>query len=195
LSQSYEANAKISMAKLKIKNKFKIQNPKQKFCNLSFMLCQFFVMCALSCVICQHGAYAQPLSSTELINNAKAYDGTIVIYAGEVVGDVMARGNYAWVNCNDGANAIGIWVEKKLVSAITHTGSYRSRGDWLEVTGIFNRSCRVHGGDLDIHAQLVHKVDQGRVVAEHMNRAKLNFFFMVTGILCLILILIQLKIR
>ena len=29
-----------------------------------------------------HMAYAQPVSSTELINNAKQYDGKVVIYKG-----------------------------------------------------------------------------------------------------------------
>lgn len=100
------------------------------------------------CAIC----YAPPLSSTELINNAKEYDGKSVVYTGEVIGDVMVRGDFVWVNLNDGENAIGIWLDKETAKEIQFTGSYRAKGDRLEVTGVFHRACIQHGGDLDIHA-------------------------------------------
>ena len=76
-------------------------------------------------LLCSTVCFAQPVSSTELINSAKQYDGKTVVYTGEVIGDIMIRGDYAWINLWDGKNAIGIWVRKDLVKDITYTGSYK----------------------------------------------------------------------
>ncbi len=147
----------------------------------------FFLLLSLS------AAYAQPVSSTELINNAKLYDGKKVVYEGEVIGDVMARGRYSWVNLNDGQNAVGIWVPEALARDVRMTGSYKTKGDWLEATGIFHRACPEHGGDLDIHAQAIRVIQGGRVTVERANPAKKNLFFTLLGIICLIVILRQFK--
>jgi len=133
--------------------------------------------------------YAQGTPSTELINNAKTYDGKTVIYEGEVIGDVMARGDFAWVNLNDGKNAIGIWMDKGSSAAITYEGNYKAKGDLLQVTGIFHRSCPEHGGDLDIHAQKVLKIGEGKPRPERFNTAKAGFAAILLGALCLVLIL------
>jgi hypothetical protein len=137
---------------------------------------------------CGAVCYAQQISSTELINNAKEYDGKSVIYAGEAVGDVMARGDFVWVNVNDGENAIGVWLNKELAGEIQFTGSYHSKGDRLEITGVFQRNCIQHGGDMDIHAQGVRKISPGKLVDEKLNTGKRNFVFILLGILSLVLI-------
>lgn len=137
--------------------------------------------------------YAQPISSTELINNAKQYDGKTVVYTGEAIGDIMKRGDYAWMNINDGQNAIGIWVNSSLVKDIAYTGSYKSIGDEIEVTGVFHRACTEHGGDLDIHAQAIRKIDSGRSIQEKFNLGKRNLAMVLLGILCFIWILTLLK--
>ncbi len=133
--------------------------------------------------------FAQGISSVELVNNASVYDGKIITYEGEVIGDVMQRGEYAWANLSDGKGAIGIWLDKALADSITYTGSYKSKGDLLEVTGTFRRACSQHGGDLDIHAESLRKISGGRQLKERLNPAKLNFVWILTGVLCLVLIL------
>jgi len=145
--------------------------------------------------ILNFNCYAQSISSTELINNAKVYDGKVVAYEGEVIGDIMVRGEYAWINVNDGQNAIGIWMDKNLAKDISYAGSYKSKGDWLEITGIFQRACLQHGGDLDIHAQAIRKVRPGRQIIERLNISKRNLVFVLLGVLCLVWILKQLKLR
>lgn len=132
---------------------------------------------------------AQPVSSAELFNNAAAYDGKNVIYEGEVIGDIMVRGEHAWINVNDGYGAIGVWMEKTLAKDILYAGSYKSRGDSLEISGVFHRACPQHGGDLDIHAQSVRKISAGREIAERLNTGKRNFVFILLGALCLVWIL------
>lgn len=139
--------------------------------------------------------FAQPISSNELINNAKLYDGKVVAYEGEVIGDIMVRGNYAWVNVNDGQNAIGIWMDKHASSDIFYAGSHKSQGDWIEVAGIFHRSCPEHGGDLDIHAQTVRKVRPGEQITERLDINKRNWVLVLLGVLYLLWILKQLKLR
>lgn len=132
---------------------------------------------------------AQGISSSDLINNAKLYDSKTVNYKGEVIGDVMKRGDFAWVNVNDGISAIGIWVPLVFTKEIIYTGSYRARGDIVEVAGVFNRACPEHGGDLDIHAQALRKTDSGRPVMEKINTAKVNQVLILLGVLILVWIL------
>jgi len=112
---------------------------------------------------------AGTLNSSELISNSEAFDGKLVTFRGEAIGDIMKRGNFAWVNLNDGENAIGIWMTSVLAGQINITGNYKARGDILEVTGIFNRACPEHGGDLDIHAQAIKKIQEGRIIKHKFN--------------------------
>ena len=144
-----------------------------------------------------HMAYAQPVSSTELINNAKQYECKVVDYRGEVIGDIMIRGQYAWVNINDGQNAIGIWGLKALIKDITYKGSYGFNGDMVEIKGKFNRSCPEHGGDLDIHAQSIRKVMSGKQIFESLDFNKVKIALILLGIVLLLYIsnLITLKER
>lgn len=139
-------------------------------------------------------AYAQPaVSSTELINNGKAYDGKCVIYTGEAIGDVMLRDTGAWVNVSDGKSAVGIWMSKDLAGDIQFSGSYKSTGDIVEIKGVFHYACPEHGGDLDIHAQSLRKLKSGGPVAEHWNKEKKNLSAVLLGALCLVLILRRFK--
>ena len=135
----------------------------------------------------------QSVSSTDLINNAKEYDGKIVVYAGEIIGDIMVRGENAWINVNDNKNAIGIWAAKELTKTISNTGSYKSKGDEVEIAGVFHRACPEHGGDLDIHAQTIRKIGSGGVTEEPISVRKRNLVFLLLGLLCLALILKQSK--
>ena len=151
------------------------------FLFFSFLVLTFFSFPVLS--------FAQSISSSELINNAKQYDGKTVTYSGEVIGDVMLRGNFAWVNINDGNNALGVWMDASLAREIKFTGSYKSLGDSLEVTGVFHRACLEHGGDLDIHAQSLRKLASGKMVNQRLNLDKRNLSLVLLGALLIIWIL------
>ena len=138
--------------------------------------------------------YAQePVSSTTLIEEAKKLDGQEVLYQGEVIGEVMIRGEYAWVNLNDSENAIGIWVPKNFLSGIFFAGNYDTQGDWLKVKGVFHRACKVHGGDLDIHAQEVVKLRSGRPIQHRLDNQKQKIVIWLLGVLLCLLILQLLK--
>jgi len=134
-------------------------------------------------------ANAQAISSTDLINNAKEYDGKIITYEGEVIGDIMTRGQHAWININDGQNAIGIWVDNLMVKDIVYVGSYKAKGDEVEIKGVFHRACIEHGGDLDIHVQSIRKISTGRQISEALDFNKIKIVLMLSGILILFLML------
>ena len=119
-----------------------------------------------------YDCFAQTTSSTELITWAKHYDGTSVKFEGEIIGDIMVRGPYAWINIYDGINAIGVWVERSLLDNRLITGGYKSKGSWVEVRGIFSRTCLEHGGDLDIHAREITIKQDGYPIQEKVDLQK-----------------------
>ena len=103
------------------------------------------------------------------------------------------RGEFAWVNINDGESALGVWMSAALAKEIKFTGNYKSRGDRLEIAGVFHRACLEHGGDLDIHAQSLRKIGNGRMVSEKLNFDKVSAILILLGALFLIWILTLFK--
>jgi hypothetical protein len=145
---------------------------------LLLVLCLVLTVSSFNC-------YAQTPTSLELINNAKQYDGKTVNYIGEVIGEVMVRGDYAWLHVNDNIVAIGIWAPKTMVQDIRYAGEYHKKGDIVEVSGTFHRSCLEHGGDLDIHASEIKTITAGSPIIQPISRKKVYI-----GIYSLILVLL-----
>jgi len=144
----------------------------------------FFVILCLVPIISSSNCFAQVSMSSDLLNNAKQYDGKTVNYKGEVIGDVMIRGDHAWLHVNDGFIAIGVWAPKTMVQDIRYVGDYHKKGDIVEVSGTFHRSCLEHGGDLDIHASEIKKITSGSTAIQPISRKKVYI-----GIFSLILVL------
>lgn len=111
----------------------------------------------------------------ELVESARIYDGKIVEFRGEVIGDIMKRGNHVWLNVNDGKRAIGIWATKDQVKNIIYPGDYNHIGDTIKIVGTFNRACSQHGGDLDIHAQQISLLKEGHKVEHPVDPWKITF--------------------
>ncbi len=109
-------------------------------------------------------ALATAVSSTDLIEGAKDLNGREVVYAGEVIGDIMIRGDHAWVNISDGSNAIGVWLKAANMQGIAIPGRYGVHGDEVRLTGVFYRACPEHGGDMDIHARQAEILKKGFAV-------------------------------
>ncbi len=115
-----------------------------------------------------------------LLREWEKYDGKEVIFRGEAVGDVLWRGESAWVAVNDdpysqrafqeagelrgGNSGIGVWMPAAEAEKIKRLGRYRSLGDYLEIVGVFHADCGEHGGDFDIHAVEVRVLRPGREV-------------------------------
>ncbi len=173
---------------------YRIQTTFARPCRNTEHRMQTFVFCLVSCVLClAFDCYAQPVSvsSTELLNNARQYDANSVVYKGEVIGDVMVRGDFAWVNVNDGNNAIGVWLSRELADKIKFTGSYHNIGDRLEITGTFHRNCTQHGGDMDIHAQDMRIIQPGKAVSGELNTTKRNAVYILLAVLFILIIFVR----
>jgi hypothetical protein len=141
------------------------------------MGCGLWVMSALP-----SACFAASYSSKALIENAKLLDGKRVTYRGEAVTAIMKRGDHAWVNVNDGDNAIGIWCALPMLEPVKLLGGYKQIGDILEIEGMFNRACPLHGGELDIHANRVKVLKPGFSLKEKIDPGKTGltiFFFLL----------------
>ncbi len=96
------------------------------------------------------------------------WDGRIITFHGEAVGERMVRGGSAWIHLNDDAymernveegaalggynSGMPVWIEAAKTDPIDTYGDYKHEGSIVEVTGEFRAACKDHGGDMDIHA-------------------------------------------
>ncbi len=151
------------------------------------------VVGAALCLLLVSGATpahaAAAISSSELVEEAEQWDGERVVFEGEAIGDVMVRGEQAWLHVNDDAYAelpipagaspqgynSGHAVLAPAVEAqrVTTFGSYRARGDIVRVTGIFRAADPRHGGDMLIEAERIEVLEQGFVIEHAVPRWKL----------------------
>lgn len=109
------------------------------------------------------------VSSSELIENAKKLDNTYIEYQGEAIGSLMVRGDNAWLNVNDGNNALGIWGSASIFNDVKMFGGYFNLGDTVLIKGIFHKACLEHGGDMDLHAVQVDLVKSGYKLEHHVS--------------------------
>lgn len=122
--------------------------------------------------LCPPFALAEEIGSNDLIDEAKAYDGLVIVFSGEVIGDILDAGDHVWLNVSDGNNAVGVWAPRDLAREVQIAGRYAQHGDTVRVTGTFNRACPDHGGDFDIHATRIALIERGYPVMHTTPRWK-----------------------
>jgi hypothetical protein len=88
----------------------------------------------------------------DLVLHSAMYEGRTVILRGEVIGDIMPRGKFAWINIQGQYNEIGVWIPLELTKGITYKGNYRFKGDRVEVSGIFKHADEEFGGEFCLRA-------------------------------------------
>ncbi len=137
------------------------------------------------------------VTSNDLIDKAAEYDGCEVVYAGEIIGDIMARGDYTWINVSDGSNAIGVWVKSSNLQGIDTAGRYNMRGDTVRITGIFYRACAEHGGDLDIHATKIELTENGYAITHTVDPVKvvLSILLLAGAMTCIVIMFKKRKVK
>ncbi|HAJ57652.1 MAG TPA: DNA-binding protein [Candidatus Omnitrophica bacterium] len=152
---------------------------------------KLFLFCCLlaTCNLQLATVFAQPVQSNDLIANAKSYDGKTVEYEGELVGDILRRKDFAWLNVYDGQNAIGVWSSNALLAPVKWAGGYEKKGDMLGINGIFHRACPEHGGGLDIHAQSIVLLKEGSRVLRPIERKRVLWLGLLLGVLACLLII------
>ncbi len=145
------------------------------------------VLLVLACVACAAlgmstsaaaAEKAVEVNTAELLDDWERYDGREVIFRGEAIGDIMRRGDSAWITVNDdsysrearleagelggGNSGMGVWLPVEEAEKIETLGRYGTVGDLVEVRGVFNADCLEHGGDFDIHASSLVVIYPGR---------------------------------
>ncbi len=119
------------------------------------------------------------VTSNELFDCPQAFDGQRVLYRGEVVGALLERGVGVWTQLNDdvyaeglgplpahrdyrGGNAgVGVLLPATLGGEVAFVGGPQTRGDVLEVRGVFHRVDRA-GEVAVIHADSGEVAVRGR---------------------------------
>lgn len=119
--------------------------------------------------ICEAEEYTK---LNDLVEKGKELDGKKVTVQGEVIKEAMKRDDFAWININDTTNAMGIWIKKEDVDNIKVFGDYKHKGDIVQIKGIFNRSCKEHGGDMDIHSIDLEVINEGYQLKEEIKQNK-----------------------
>ncbi len=125
------------------------------------------------------------VSSPALVENANLWDGRIITFKGEAIGERMIRGNSAWIHLNDDAymersseegtplagynSGQAVWVSAEMARKIQFFGDYWHQGDIVKVTGVFHAACSEHGGDMDIHASSLEVLRLGHSVPHATN--------------------------
>jgi hypothetical protein len=109
----------------------------------------------------------------DFIEQAKALNGQVVEFQGEVVGDIMQRQDHAWINVLCRGTAIGVWISEDQQAALGLAGRYGVTGDTVKIIGQFSQACPEHGGDLDVHAITLEIVAAGQVKPEPLSTVKL----------------------
>lgn len=127
-------------------------------------------------------ADGEPVSTRELIENAGEYDGREVAIEGEAVGDVMRRGNHAWITVNDDTYSersleeggefegtsnygISVWLPAAEADKIEILGGYKYGGDRVRVEGVFHRVDHENGGDMSIHGSRLEVIEPGHPIS------------------------------
>lgn len=101
---------------------------------------------------------AEPVevSADEVLNCPESFDRRTVRYRGEAIGGLMQRGDGAWIQVNDDAYAVagplqthqdyrgenvglGVFLPAGLDHQIGTVGGPRTRGDLVEIVGVFRR--------------------------------------------------------
>ncbi len=116
----------------------------------------------------------------DLINESHDYDGKIVHVKGEVLLEALERKGYAWININDGTNAMGVVLPYEEVKKIQLYGDYKTKGDQIEIEAEFHRSCNVHGGDMDLHLVRMISIEKGEKVMREVEPIRVGVSLAVT---------------
>lgn len=130
------------------------------------------------------------VGSVELLNCPQSYDQRTVRYRGEAVGGKLARGHRTWVHLNDdvysatvepvplhraysGANTgVGVLVRADQAEAITTIGGPHTRGDLVEVVGVFRRVDQSSQEVAVVHADSLEVIRPGAPLPDPPLRAR-----------------------
>ena len=134
---------------------------------LAFCLCQSFsfVVCAEQYLV---------VSSRDLIEKSKYYDQKLVAIKGEAIGDIMVRGEFAWLNIQDVYNVVGVWAPRVYLKDIQTLGDYFHQGDIVKIRGRFMRADPDLAGEFCVKADSVFVLSPGGPLPHKLSENKIK---------------------
>ena len=114
-------------------------------------------------------------------------DRRVVLYIGEVVGDVLRRSGGAWVQVNDDAYALetgpfgphrdrrgfntglAVWLPDGLHEQLGAPGRHGQRGDIVRIEGVLRRADPADGGGITIRAESLEVLSPSTPVSEPLH--------------------------
>lgn len=136
-------------------------------------ICKISILCLIVILTFTTSVFAKEYTNlSELVEKGKKLDGTTVTIQGEAIGEPLQRGEYTWVNIGDSNMALGVWMKKNDADKILVYGNSKYKGDIIKITGKFNRTCKEHGGDMDLHEERMNVVKMGHRSNEKVNKNK-----------------------
>ncbi|MDD5069184.1 MAG: hypothetical protein PHV17_00480 [Candidatus Omnitrophica bacterium] len=138
----------------------------------------------LGSFLCFQSSFSEPATVNALIERSAEFDGKKVSLTGEVIGDCLKSSDGMWINLLSGADAIGVFVKSKdkaILDKVKNFGSYKTKGDILEVEGTFYRYSPSHA-NLALYAETIKLVSSGYVLKEYISPIKIRLiiiFFII----------------
>lgn len=114
------------------------------------------------------------VTTEDLIVRSSFYDEKRVVLQGEVIGNVLNRPGHAWLNIKDSYGLIGIWAPAGLTEEINFHGSYRYRGDVVQISGTFHRADPRAGGDACVRADKIDLIKRGFQTPHSLSSSKVT---------------------
>ncbi len=126
----------------------------------------------------------------EILKHPNLFDRKVVILKGEVIGDILKDSQKGvWINLLSEGYNIGIYVPKRnLLKNVKYLGNYHTKGDIIEVKGIFYKNCPLHA-ERDIHLLNIEVLHKGYILKENVSKLKEKISISL-AIMCLVLVVI-----
>jgi len=142
-------------------------------------------------------SFSEPTTINALIERSAEFDGKKVSLTGEVIGDCLKNSKGLWINLLSGGDAIGVFIkpkDKAIIDKVKNFGSYKRKGDILEVEGIFYRYSPRHA-NLALYAESIKLVSSGYVLKEYISpmKVRLIIIFFIIYLTLYLIYLIKVK--
>lgn len=97
----------------------------------------------------------------EILGNPAKFDAKKVEIEAEAIGSPLKGDGGVWINVGSRESNIGIFSKDSgVLERIKYWGSYREKGDYLRIEGVFFRNCPFHQIS-DIHLESLEVVETG----------------------------------
>jgi hypothetical protein len=120
-------------------------------------------------------AGAQTINVKSLVAKPGKYDGKMVSFEAEAIGDPLSGKKGIWFNVQSGEYNMGIFAKNQsIINSINYWGSYKERGDLIRIKGIFYKNCSVHGGR-GLHLSGLEVIEKGKRIKPKVADEKKRF--------------------